>query len=109
MNYHFPIQKIDKKSLNKFKIILRKYYYTSEYLVQMGVNPFVLDQTDLPILAYRLQPDTPFGILFHLFFLGQEFKLKLLTQIFSENDMQKLLTMNILEKQIMFQYGQRYF
>ena len=98
MNYHFPIQKIDKKSLNNFRIILRKYYYTSEYLVHMGVNPFVLDQTDLPILAYRLQPNTPFGILFHLFFLGQEFKLKLLTQIFSENDMKELLTMNILEK-----------
>ncbi|OIO15317.1 hypothetical protein COV53_00195 [Candidatus Gottesmanbacteria bacterium CG11_big_fil_rev_8_21_14_0_20_37_11] len=95
---HFAIQTINRLFLEVFITTLRKYQYTHKDFLQRGINSFAYDQYDLPIFAYRYPASTAFGILFHLFFLGRKLKLKLLKQIFSDDYIQELFRINILEK-----------
>ncbi len=94
----FPIQLINKQFLKKFREILKKNNYTYGNLLQSGINPFTVALYDLPILAYRNPPETSFGILFQLFFLGDKLEQKIIKKLFSTNDIEALIKIKILEK-----------
>jgi HemK-related putative methylase len=93
----FPIEEIKPQILEQLKNILKKNNYTHEYLLQIGVNPFAYDKMDLPLFAYRFPPNSTFGILFNLFFLGLSINTKSLEQLFSGINISYLIKINLLE------------
>ncbi len=98
MIYQFSIQQGDKKTLGRFRDALIKHNYTYDHFQKIDINPFTFSQFDLPILAYRFPAILPFGVLFHLFFLGAKLDGRIVRKIFADDEIEKLLKIKILEK-----------